>query len=726
MRTEPRLRLDWRFTHVVSADDTVVLVRDDDSIVFNDPLFRDAVVLLDGRRTAVAVAETLRDRHAPENVHYLLLRLQDEGLVVDVHADAEDSPPVDGLAGALRRTWLEGAGRSWVPVPTDVWEGPSGCRLIITDDYLHSWPDSWSRAWPTAPTLLAKVGAGQVWLGPVLGAGASCAACLQDRLLLNLTGRALVHAPPSRNGSRPRVTPLPPRVPERVWSILANRLPSTPEEFGALARSLRVVALDAGADHEDHPVPRLPPCPVCGDPSLTVPGADLALRSRRRSGATGGGYRVVDAAETLARHGHLVSPLTGVVRRIRRVPVQGAEGVHVYTASHAHHYGVGNVRTARDDLRDHSGGKGRNAVDARASALCESLERFSSVHRGDEPMRTARRSEMGVEALEPNALLHYSPAQYAGRESWNRSQAGGFQQIPEPYDDEPIAWSPVRDLADGTVRFVPTGFLYYGFRGPGERFCDGDSNGLAAGNCLEEAILQGFLEVVERDAVALWWYNRVPRPAVDLERSGDAWLTSVVAFYASLGRDAWALDLTNDLAIPTYAAVSAVRREAQQEIIFGFGSHLDPGIALSRAFSEMNQMLSTVLQSPEERRRRLLPDFAEAVRWWDEVTLATDAYLFPALDLPPVSLPHGPPSTGDLLTDIDACVSRATAVGCAVLVHDLTRPDVGLPVAKVVVPGLRHFWRRLGPGRLYEVPVALGWLPRPLAEDELNPASVFV
>lgn len=57
------------------------------------------------------------------------------------------------------------------------------------------------------------------------------------------------------------------------------------------------------------------------------------------------------------------------------------------------------------------------------------------------------------------------------------------------------------------------------------------------------------------------------------------------------------------------------------------------------------------------------------------------------------------------------------------MVH--TRPDVGLPVVKVVVPGLRHFWPRLAPGRLYDAPVALGWRESALKEDELNPVPIF-
>ena len=54
------------------------------------------------------------------------------------------------------------------------------------------------------------------------------------------------------------------------------------------------------------------------------------------------------------------------------------------------------------------------------------------------------------------------------------------------------------------------------------------------------------------------------------------------------------------------------------------------------------------------------------------------------------------------------------------LVLDQTRPDIGVPVVKVMVPGLRHFWPRFAPGRLYEVPVQMGWQVEPTPESELN------
>jgi ribosomal protein S12 methylthiotransferase accessory factor len=65
-------------------------------------------------------------------------------------------------------------------------------------------------------------------------------------------------------------------------------------------------------------------------------------------------------------------------------------------------------------------------------------------------------------------------------------------------------------------------------------------------------------------------------------------------------------------------------------------------------------------------------------------------------------------------------------LGLEMLVVDMTRPDIGLPVVKVIVPGLRHFWSRLAQGRLYDVPVRLGRLQLPTEFDDLNPIPMFM
>lgn len=730
MRTEPRLHLDERFTHLVDGQEAVVLVEDEDAFLLEDAVTSSVVRLLDGRRTAVDVASALADVHPAAEVHYVLLKLLEAGLVHEGDprsGSAEERSRGTPLATRLAELW-EGRRTPVVVVPPGTWAGPDGMLLVLTDDYLR--PELASVATslssdPSRPMLLVGLGARRMWLGPVISAGASCITCLRDRLLLNLSGRGLLHAGTASADAAFEVVPLPSKIPNTAFDRLAELL-SVAETPDVVADHLLVVGLAGEKEARRHWIPRLPHCPACGNPDLSVPGPDFTLASRPRTVADGTGYRIVPPEVTLARYAHLVSPLVGVVRRLRKLPVERADQVHVYTAAHAHHYGAGTLRSVKDDRRDHSGGKGRSDAAARASALCESLERFSSVHRGDEHVTVARRSLLGPDTLAPNDLMHFSARQYAEREDWNRHAGKGFHFVPEPYDNQVIAWSWARDLGTGRVRALPAAFLYFGYRGWGSRYCAADSNGLAGGNCLEEAILQGFLEVAERDAIALWWYNRAPRPEVTLEVD-DPWIRDIVALYRRMDRDVWALDLTTDLGIPTYAAVSALRRDEGQNIIFGFGAHLDPRIALTRALAELNQMLPHVLRSPEERRRRLLPDFEDAVRWWEDATLMDEPYLLPARDAPrwPV-LPCGRDLDGDLGEDIVACVERAAAVGCDVLVHDLTRPDVGFPVVKVIVPGLRHFWRRLGPGRLYDVPVRLGWTGRATPEDEMNRRSVFV
>src|SRR6185503_12025757 len=134
----------------------------------------------------------------------------------------------------------------------------------------------------------------------------------------------------------------------------------------------------------------------------------------------------------------------------------------------------------------------------------------------------------------------------------------GFNWIPERFDSSrEIAWTPAWSLTAGERRWLPTRFCYFGDHADADYvFCHGDSNGCAAGNTIEEAILQGLFELVERDAMAIFWYNRVPRPALALA-PGDPFVDAMLAWNASHGRTLWTLDLTTDLGIPAVLALSA-------------------------------------------------------------------------------------------------------------------------------------------------------------------------
>jgi oxazoline/thiazoline synthase len=235
-------------------------------------------------------------------------------------------------------------------------------------------------------------------------------------------------------------------------------------------------------------------------------------------------------------------------------------------------------------------------------------------------------------------------------------------------------------------------------------------------------VLQGLLGLIERDAVALWWYNRLRKRAVDLQSIEDAFVSGLIRQYEDLRRDLWALDVTSDIGIPTFAAISRRVDKAEEDIIYGFGAHLDPSVALARALTELSQSLEAVPTAAGPASTRTYQGSQDAMRWWRTVTTADASYLMPDLEAGRRHLQDFKNlASDDLHQDILTCRKLAATRGIEVLVLDQTRPDVGFAVVRVVAPGLRHFWARFGPGRLYDVPLSEGWLARSLSEEELNP-----
>ncbi len=464
-----------------------------------------------------------------------------------------------------------------------------------------------------------------------------------------------------------------------------------------------------------------------GHDGNSLPFRPLVLESRQKSCTRDGGHRVVPPETTLERYGHHVSAITAVSMLERTTP-QGDGAMHVYLAGSnlaRRHRTIGQLQ---GDLRNMSAGKGTTDLQARASGLCEGLERYSGVFRGDETRRKARFGDLAG-AIDLNDCLLFSDRQYRERDAIN-AQDSPYNFVPLPFDaNAEIEWSPVWSLTRQRVRYLPTAFCYYDCPHPNEhQFCIADSNGCAAGNTIEEAILQGFLELVERDSVALWWYNRVSRPRVDLNSFDEPYLQTLTESLSSLQREMLVIDLTSDLEIPVFAAWSRNIGPGPEQIILGFGAHLDARIALLRAVTEMNQMLSYVLAAPLDKGRREHVTDRETVEWLNSATVKNQPYLMPdsSAGLRTAADYSRERKTDDVAEDVRAGQALVEGLGLEMLVLDQTRPEIGLPVVKVIVPGLRHFWARFAPGRLYDAPVRLGWLTQPLAEKDLNPIPMFL
>ena len=167
--------------------------------------------------------------------------------------------------------------------------------------------------------------------------------------------------------------------------------------------------------------------------------------------------------------------------------------------------------------------------------------------------------------------------------------------------------------------------------------------------------MQGFLELVERDAVALWWYNRVRLPAVDLDGFDEPYLGEVRAFLRKHGRDYWVLDATSDLGVPVFVAATRRTDGAAEQILFGFGAHLDARAALLRAVTEMNQMLGHVLHVRGDEPPGAHITDRDTVEWLRNATVANQPYLAPREGPPRTAASHPACRTDDIRDDVLAC-----------------------------------------------------------------------
>jgi ribosomal protein S12 methylthiotransferase accessory factor len=163
-----------------------------------------------------------------------------------------------------------------------------------------------------------------------------------------------------------------------------------------------------------------------------------------------------------------------------------------------------------------------------------------------------------------------------------------------------------------------------------------------------------------------------------------------------------------------------------EDILLGFGAHLDPHIGAMRALTEVNQFLPAVEQRNPDGSTDYADDDVATLTWWRGAKVDREPWLRPDDRLALRRMGDFPAYPGgDMAGAVATCLRAATSARVELVVLDQSRPDLDLSVMRVLAPGLRHFWRRLGAGRLYEAPVRLGWLDAPTAEDKFNPWNVF-
>jgi len=712
-----------RAFRVVSTDSASVLVASErTAIELRGALYVALLPRLDGTKTADELAEELAE-FPPERVYYALLRLEQRGLlerngtaaqplahaVLAIESFGEVHDAQRRLTQSLRQIGARIAGR----------DEDATARIVLTEDYLRD--DFGARAQRLCedgiPWFAAKPVGSAAWIGPFFRPGS---APLWKHLRRRLTENRLASLGLAGHSAIPTFsaqTPLEPALDAATGAIaiaIARALGSDAADAAESERRTSFITLDlSDVRSQTHDVVAA----GGGDPPYS-PFEPWALHARVKQYTYDGGHRICTPRETCERLRRFVDPLVGIIPELNFV---GDAVASVYSARQ----NVAAALAVRDGVRVQkswgAAGKGATREQAEASCLAEAVERYCCSFRGDEPRKRATLSQLGESAISPDAIQLYSQRQFETRGEFNAT-ASGHHRVPLPFrDDAEIEWSPAWSLTHARTRWIPTANCYLSYpRSPEHDFFGGTSNGLASGNVVEEAILQGALELIERDAAAIWWYNRLRVPAVDLASFGDPYLERMYAHHADAGRTLEVLDVTSDLGIPAMVAVSRVTATGGR-IYLGCGAHLDPRVAASRAISELMQLgIREFTGAPSDEELEGTVDAAR-LQWIRRATIEAHPYLLPLETPRRRAADYAQLASGDLLDDVNLVLDRAKGARLEVLALDATRADVGFPVVRIFAPGLRHFFARLGAGRLYDVPVRIGHIAQPLREDQLNP-----
>jgi ribosomal protein S12 methylthiotransferase accessory factor len=326
------------------------------------------------------------------------------------------------------------------------------------------------------------------------------------------------------------------------------------------------------------------------------------------------------------------------------------------------------------------GGTGLALEDAVASCLGEGVERLSQVERVGDVSCTAHIASVRERVLPQAAAL--------------------VEQIANGRDAH-VDWITAADLATGAEVLLPADWcLRRAVDGPLRLPNTALSTGVAAGPTAEGAAVRAVLELVERDAVALWWAGgRRGRP-IALESAAMAVAAQLLIRIrdGARGRVSWLLDVTTDLGIPCVVALSVA--EDGKGLACGMAARLTLAEASRAALFEMCQMELATLVVDLKRQQR--GDDALNVVDRQHLARATTLDAQTCDLLHPIGAPRDMPSAA-AESDVEALVVQQAAFAARqveVALVDLTRAEYGIPVMAAVAPLLQRFPSDLRTARL--------------------------
>lgn len=375
--------------------------------------------------------------------------------------------------------------------------------------------------------------------------------------------------------------------------------------------------------------------------------------------STADGQRSVDIKETLVR----IEPIMkkAGITRVADITELDRVGIPVFSAIRP---------SAEGGAISVYNGKGLTKEEAKVSAIMEGMERYSAEVRGYNIVRMGVKEFMSShDAIDPMELI--------------LTPASSYHLMKHP-----VAWTKGVELNTMKDCWVPASAVFHPYVPKTDlALFRTSTNGLASGNNLEEAILHGMYEVIERDSWSLAEGRRRINGNVIVPERGK--VRELYDRFASNGIEVHLKNLTSDLDIPTIAAATDdVTMQDPALLTLGIGCHLNSEVAAIKALLEVAQSRLTQIHGAREdtvRGEHTRKLGYERMKRINSMWLTDEGVQVRLSDLPGRE-------TDDIFDDLQVVRSQLNSRGLnSMVVVNLTRKDINVPVVRVIVPGLEVF-----------------------------------
>ncbi len=377
-----------------------------------------------------------------------------------------------------------------------------------------------------------------------------------------------------------------------------------------------------------------------------------------------GTHRVIAPSKTIEINENKLK-VAGITR-IADITDLDRIGLPIYTAIRP---------TAEDGAVSIYGGKGITKDHAKASAMMEGFERYSAERQDIDETIIASLSEIEEfgEYIDPKSL-----------------------NLPKEFEKKDISdlsleWSKSIDLISNREYYIPTNAIYHPYisKDDSQSLFKSNTNGLASGNILEEAILHGIFEVIERDAWSIFELTHKNYAQIDISSIENEIIIDIIEKFESEGIKIKLMDFTADIKIPTIAASAddTITKDAGL-LTLGMGTHLDPEVAILRALTEVAQSRATQINGAREDTVRA--DFAREAGY--ERMKRINKFYFRDEEKQIKLSDIENKSTSSITRDIEIVKDELVSNDIQkILYSNLTRPELDVSVVRVVIPEMELY-----------------------------------